>query len=221
MSDRQPRKNAQKVLFSIAALAAAAGLAGVGTYANFTGSTSASQTVTSGTMTIALGTPNTSNNRLAVNAAGFAPGDTMQRAVTLTVGGDVDLLSVNLTTTDTTATPTILTNDPTNNGLKINIERCSAAWTETAIGAPVNAYTYTCSATMTNVLGTPAAPVPVVGAARALNNLAITAPSTNFLRVTISLPTAADDTFQNTVASPKSATISEVFAGVQRVATDK
>ena len=202
MSARPARKKTQKVLFSVAALVAAAGLAGVGTYASFTGSTNASQTVATGTMSITLGAPGPAN-RLTVNASAFAPSDTMQRAVNLSVGGTVDLASMNLTTTDTVATPTVLSTDAIN-GLKMTVDRCSVAWTEAGT-AP--AYTYTCSGTPSAVIARSA----VIGAARPMNNMLVAAGSTNFLRVTLDLPSTADDTFQ-----AKTATISEVFAGVQR-----
>jgi spore coat-associated protein N len=202
MSDRQPRRTTQKVLLSITALAAAAGLAGVGTYASFTGSTSAAQTVSTGTMSITLGAVGPAN-RLTVNATAFAPSDTMQRAVNLNVAGTVDLASMNLTTVDTVGVPTVLSTDTTN-GLKIAVDRCSVAWTEAGV-AP--AYTYVCGGTTSVVIAT----APIVGAARAMNNMLIAAGSTNFLRVTISLPATADDTFQ-----AKTATISELFTGVQR-----
>lgn len=200
MSDRQPRKTTQKVLLSITALAAAAGLAGVGTYASFTGSTAASQTVSTGTMSITLGAVGPAN-RLTVNATAFAPSDTMQRAVNLNVAGTVDLASMNLTTTDTT--PTILSTDTTN-GLQIVVDRCSVAWTEAGVSP---AYTYTCGGVTSSVI----ASAPIVGAARAMNNMLVAAGSTNFLRVTITLPATANDTFQ-----AKTATISELFTGVQR-----
>jgi hypothetical protein len=206
MSNSQPRKTTKKVLLSVAALAATAGIAGVGTYANFTGSTSASQTVSTGTMTLALGASGPSN-RLSVNASGFAPSDSMQRAVNLSVSGTVGLASINLTTTDTTATPTILSTDATD-GLQIKVDRCPVAWAETAVGS---GFTYTCAAPVAVIART-----SVVGAARAMNNMLVAAGDINYLRVTIDLPSTADDTFQNTVASPKSATISELFTGVQR-----
>ncbi|MEP7020444.1 MAG: TasA family protein [Pseudonocardiales bacterium] len=202
MSNRQPHKRTQRVLLSITALAAAAGLAGVGTYASFTGSVGASQTVSTGTMSVTLGAVGPAN-RLTVNATAFAPSDTMQRAVNVNVAGTVDLASMNLTTTDTVATPTVLSTDTTN-GLKIAVDRCSQAWTEAGV-AP--AYTYTCGGVTSVVIAT----APIVGAARAMNNMVVAAGSTNFLRITISLPATADDTFQ-----AKTATISELFSGVQR-----
>lgn len=214
MSDRNPRKTTQKVLLSVTALAAAAALAGAGTYASFTGSVSASQSVTSGTMSLTLPTAGPTN-RLATPATGFAPADTMQRAVDLTVGGDVDMSAITLTTADTTAPATILSTDATN-GLQITVERCPVAWAESPT-VPAGGFTYTCAAAPVSVI----ARTPVVGSARAMNNVLVAAGSVNRLRITIDLPVTAGDTFQNTVASPKTAAISHVFNGVQRAGIAK
>ena len=203
MRDNGPRKTTQKVLLSITALAAAAGLAGVGTYANFTGSTSASQQVSTGTMTIALGATGSSSNRLNINATAFAPTDTMQRTVDVNVSGSVGLSAMTLTTVDTVGTPTVLSTDATN-GLQIAIDRCDVPWTEAGVSP---AFTYTCSGTTSAVL----ASTSVVGAARPMNNMLLAASDSNHLRVTITLPTTAGDTFQNLAA-----TISHTFTGTQR-----
>lgn len=213
MSDRNPRKTTQKVLLSVTALAAAAALAGAGTYASFTGSVSASQSVTSGTMSLTLPAAG-STNRLATPATGFAPADSMQRAVDLTVSGDVDMSAITLTTADATAPVTILSTD-TINGLQITVERCAVAWTESPT-VPAGGFTYMCAAPLSVIART-----PVVGSARAMNNVLVAAGSVNRLRITIDLPVAAGDTFQNTVASPKTAAISHVFNGVQRAGIAK
>ncbi|MDX6512315.1 MAG: hypothetical protein QOE36_1819 [Gaiellaceae bacterium] len=203
MSSTQPRKTTKKVLLSIAAVAATAGLAGAGTYANFTGSVAASQTVSTGTMTIALGATGSSSNRLNINASAFAPTDTMQRSVDLSVTGTVGLSAINLTTADTVVTPTILSTDATN-GLQIAVDRCSVPWTEAGVSP---AFTYTCTGATTVALASSA----VVGTNRALAGLLTAAGSTNYLRVTLTLPGTAGDTFQS-----KTATISSTFNGVQR-----
>ena len=91
-----------KLLASAALLAAAAGAAGLGTFGSFTSTTSASESVSSGTVAIALGTAGTAANRLTVAATGVVPGDTIQRAVTLSNSGDQALSAITLTTTATT-----------------------------------------------------------------------------------------------------------------------
>ena len=64
----------RKLLASLAVLGAAASIAGLGTFATFTSSTSASHTVSSGTVTIALGATGAATNRLTVGATAIAPG---------------------------------------------------------------------------------------------------------------------------------------------------
>ena len=92
----------RKLLASLAVLGAAASIAGLGTFATFTSSTSASHTVSSGTVTIALGATGASTNRLNIGATAIAPGDTIQRSVDLINSGSLDLASITLTTTPTT-----------------------------------------------------------------------------------------------------------------------
>ena len=89
----------RKVLLSLGALGVAGALAGMGTFATFTATTSASSTLASGTVVIALGNTGASTNRLTVNASGLVPGDTVQRSFDLSNTGSQDLASIALTTT--------------------------------------------------------------------------------------------------------------------------
>ncbi|MET4618943.1 spore coat-associated protein N [Arthrobacter sp. 2762] len=191
-----------KVLASVALLGTAAAVAGMGTYGAFTSSTSASQQVTAGTVTIALGTG--ANNTLNVPIAGLLPGDKVEKLVTLANTGNSDLNNVTLTTT-AGATASLLTTDPTN-GLQLTIENCSVAWTGAA--AP-----YTCTGTKTTVM----AAAPVITANKVLNNLTALAPAkTDYLKVTTAFPTTANDTFQGATS-----TIAFAFTGTQRTETTK
>jgi len=181
-------------------------VAGVGgaAFAAFTGTSTASQSVSSGTVSLAgIGT-NAAGNRLTVGATNIAPGDTIQRAVTVTNTGTVDLASIVLTTTATTSS---LLNTDATNGLQMAIDKCSVAWTESAIP-----YTYTCSGTTTSVL----ASSPVIGTNLALSNLTLTAAAANNLRVTVTLPSAAGNTFQGLTS-----VVNYTFTGTQRAATAK
>jgi len=197
----------RKLLLSVAAIGAAAAIAGLGTYATFTSSTSASQAVASGTVTVALGATGASTNRLTVGASNIAAGDTIQRSVDLINQGSLNLASVTLTTTAATSS---LLNTDTSNGLQMAIDKCSAAWTEAGT-AP--AYTYTCSGTTTTVL----ASVPVIGANLALSNLsALTAGATDHLRVTLTLPSTAGNSLQN-----QSSVIQYSLTGIQRAGTNQ
>jgi spore coat-associated protein N len=197
----------RKLLASVAAIGAAASIAGLGTYATFTSSTSASQSISSGTVTIALGATGASTNRLTVGASGIAAGDSLQRSVDLVNQGTIDLASIGLTTTATTSS---LLDTDTSNGLQVAIDRCSAAWTESGT-AP--AYAYTCSGTTSSVL----ASRPVIGSNLTLANLsALTAGATDHLRVTLTLPAAAPNTLQG-----QSSTIQYAFTGTQRAGTSR
>jgi spore coat-associated protein N len=196
-----------KLLVSLAVVAAAASVAGLGTFATFTSSTSASHTVSSGTVTIALGAVGPAN-RLTVNATGVAPGDTMQRAFDLSNSGSIDLTAA--PTLTTSASPSSLLDTDATNGLQMVIDKCSVAWTES--GPP---YTYTCSGTTTSVLASRA----VIGSAIALSNVSdlVTAGAgPDHLRLTLTLPSAAGNTFQNLTS-----TLTYTFNATQRAATNK
>ncbi|MGM7777277.1 TasA family protein [Arthrobacter sp. KNU-44] len=194
-----------KVIASLALVGTAAGVAGLGTYGAFTSSTSASNTVASGIVNIALGASGTTN-RLSVAASGLVPGDTVQRVATLSnATGNQNLSAITLTTT---ASPTSLLDTSTTMGLQMTVDDCSVAWTEAGT-AP--AYTYTCGGTTTSVL----ASRPVIGANLTLANLTTVAPGhTDNLRVTLTLPSTADNSLQN-----QSSTIAFTFTGTQRTAT--
>lgn len=203
----RPKSRTSKILLSLAALCAAAAIAGVGTYATFTNTASQSHSVTTGTVTIALGATGASTNRLNVNATGVAPGDTMQRSFDLSNTGSLNLASITLTSTATTSS--VLDTDATN-GLQMVIDRCSVAWTE-AGSSP--AFTYTCSGSTTTTVASRA----VIGSNLTMSGLSsTTAGQTDHLRLTLTLPTAADNTFQN-----KTSTIQYAFTGTQRTATNQ
>ena len=195
-----------KVAASFAVVGVASAVAGLGTFATFTSSTAASNTVATGTVSIALGATGASTNRLNINASEVAAGDTIQRSVDLSnVGSTIDLASIVL---DTTAAPSSLLDTDTTDGLQMVIQACDVPWTES--GPP---YTYTCSGSTTSVLATR----PVIGATIALSNLtALTAGITDHLRVTLTLPGTAGNTLQGLTS-----TITYTFSGIQRAATNK
>lgn len=199
-----------KILGSFAVLGAAASVAGLGTFASFTSSTSASQAITSGTVSITLGAAGAQTNRLNIPVSNVVPGDTIQRSVDLINNGTITsdtLSSIQLTTS---ATTTSLLDTDVTNGLQMVVDKCSVAWTE---GGSAPAYTYTCTGASASVLTSR----PVVGAALPLTGLASLANGvTDHLRVTLTLPSTADNTFQN-----KSSSILYSFVGTQRLASAK
>jgi spore coat-associated protein N len=201
------RSVAGRLLLSACVLGVAASIAGLATYATFTSSTSASQSVSSGTVTIGLGATGASTNRLNVAATNIAAGDTIQRSVDLINSGSINLSAITLTSTATTSS--LLDTDAVN-GLQFVIDKCSVPWTE---GGTAPAYTYTCSGTTSSVLASRA----VIGSNLTLSNLAsLTAGVTDHLRFTLTLPSAAPNTFQN-----QSSVIQYTFTGTQRAATNQ
>jgi len=162
------RNTLMKLLGSFAVLGAAASITGLGTFATFTSSTSASQSIASGTVSINLG------------AAGPAVD-----LINSGTGSSDPLASIQLTTS---ASPSSALDTDTVTGLQMSIDKCSVAWTESA--AP---YTYTCGGTTTSVLSSRA----VIGTSLALANLsALTTGSTDHLHVTLTLPAAAPNALQ-------------------------
>ncbi len=203
------RKTIKRLLGSFAVVGVAAAMAGLGTFATFTSSTSASHTISSGTVSIALGATGPAN-RLTIGASNVVPGDTMQRAVDLINNGGASADNLSAIVLTTTASPSSLLDTEATSGLQMTIEKCSVAWTESGTSP---AYTYTCSGTTTTVLASRA----VIGANIALTGLAsLTTGSTDHLRVTLTLPTAAPNTMQGLTS-----TISYNFVGTQRVAGSK
>lgn len=200
-------KLSSKLLLSVGAVGVAAAVSNAGTFASFTGSTSVSSAPSSGTVVVGLGAVGSAANRLNVGATNIAPGDTIQRAVELANQGSIDFGSVSLTTN---APTTSLLDSDAVNGLQMTIDRCSVPWTESGT-AP--AYTYTCAGTVTSVVASRA----VIGSNLALSNLgSLAAGQSNYLRVTLTLPTVAGNQFQGL-----SSTINYSFTAAQRTATSK
>ncbi len=190
--------NARKVVGSLGVLGAAAAVAGLGTFGTFTdSSTPIASTIASGTLSIdvtqqGFTVPATTNN--------FVPGDSLTRAVNLINDGSSPLGSVTLNSTATAGS--ILTTDTTN-GLQLAVKKCSVPYTQ---AGTASAATYTCSGTETVLGSGPAVTNLSLSGASALN-----AGGTDYLTFSVSLPTAADNTFQG-----KSASLSLTFTGTQR-----
>lgn len=199
----RPTSTRGKLLASGALLAMAAGAAGLGTFGSFTSTTSASENVGSATVTIALGTG--ADSTLNVPAGDLVPGDSVQRLVKLTNSGSSDLGSVTLTTTAPTSSR--LDSDAAN-GLQLSIDTCSKPWDQQGGVA-----TYKCTGAAKSVLGT----TPVIGANMALSNLnSVTAGEADYLRVTLTFPSAAGNTLQG-----QNSVINFAFTGMQRAAGDR
>jgi predicted ribosomally synthesized peptide with SipW-like signal peptide len=189
-----------KLLASAAVVGAAASIAGLGTYATWTSSTPAqNQTVSAGTVQIALG----STNRLTTNATGLVPGDVVERAVDLNgpASGVTGIGSISLGVT--VGASTLLDSDTTN-GLHINVDSCPSAWTESGT-AP--AYTYSCSGSVTSLVSNQ----PVIGNFNLPSLNSMNVGGVDHLRVKLTLPASAPTTMMGL-----SDTLSYVFTATAR-----
>lgn len=180
------RKNTAKIFASVVLVGGAASVAGLGTFGSFTDTTSASESVSAGKVDINLSQHASLGTTVA--ATNLVPGDTIQRAVTLTRSADTEKFgSVLLSTTAGTAN--LLSSDATN-GLQLAVDQCSIAWAQVGTTNQL-----TCAGTTTSVLASRA----VVGtnldlgaATTALN----AAGAASNLRLSMTLPVSAGDTFQ-------------------------
>jgi len=179
---------AVKVLASVALVGTAASVAGLGTFGAFTDTTAADQSVATGKLDIGT---NTSTQSVGVAATNMIPGDNIQRSFTLNRSSDTDAGNIGgVTLTTAGATSNLLTGA---SGLKLKIEECSVAWTKSPTTNDLN-----CTGT-----GVPAATVvlPEGAVVQSLQSLPAVATSLNsnavsYLKVTMTLPSAADNTFQ-------------------------
>ncbi|MCW2702793.1 MAG: uncharacterized protein JWQ37_788 [Blastococcus sp.] len=189
---------ARKVVGSLGVIGAAAAVAGMGTFGNFTdSSTPVATTIQSGTLSIDV---TQQGFTVPVTTSNFVPGDSLTRAVNLVNDGSSALGSVSLAST--VAAPSVLTTDAIN-GLQLAVKGCSVAWTQ---GGTAQAPTYTCSGTERLLASGPAVTNFVLS-----NPASLVAGATDYLTFAISLPTSADNTFQG-----KSAALSLTFTGTQR-----
>lgn len=202
---RVQRSLLTRLLMTLGLVGLVASALGGAAYASFSSSTDVSQDVGAGTVEFASIADDAAGQRLSVAATDIAPGDTVQRAVTLTNTGSIDMLAGSVALTSSATASSLL--DTGANGLTITIDKCSVAWTESSFP-----YTYTCGGTTTSVLATR----PVIANAVALANVDTTAGTPNHLRVTLTLPTAADNAYQGL-----SSTIDYVFVGQQRAAQSR
>jgi hypothetical protein len=204
MSTKTPlveRNTAKKIVGSLAVLGTAAAVAGLGTYGNFTDSTTPlNTTVDTGTLSINLAQPGGAV-AIPVSTTGFMPGDSMSRAVNLVNDGGAALGSVSLVSALTTAA-NALTTDPLN-GLQLSVKACNVAWTQ---GGTPSAPTFTCSNGERSLMSGSA-----VNSAALTNPASINAGGVDNLVFTISLPTSAGNNMQGLTAG-----LSLTFTATQR-----
>lgn len=196
-----------KLLASVVTVAAAASVAGLGTYGTFTNTLSVSSPpiYTTGTVALTFASSGTTNV-LSTGVSDMAAGDSAERGFTLSNTGSLDLASITLDMNGTASS--LLTTDATN-GLQAKIDACSTSWTTIDTGAP---YTYTCSGTTTSVLAsTPLATLQGAPTTALAGLTSLAHGKSDSLLLTVSLPAGADNSVQGL-----SSTVSISFTGTQR-----
>jgi predicted ribosomally synthesized peptide with SipW-like signal peptide len=195
MSDRYQAINHRtrdyrKVVLSIALLLAAAAALIGGAFATFTDTVTAGpQTISSGTVKIAVGPANDAGT----GATNIAAGDTVAREADLNSTG-ATLVNKEITLKFSAAPTSKLDTDPTN-GLQVSIKACSEAWKRVIPGSPPPAFEYTCTpgATAVKIGGAATASVSALETtAQALTPLnSLATGGQDYLVFTLELPAAA------------------------------
>ncbi len=183
------RRDYRKLVLSITVLLGAATALIGGAFATFTASVSAGpQTITSGTVKLAVGPVNDT----ATGATSIAAGDTIAREADLNSTG-ASIADKEITLKFAASPTSLLDSDPTN-GLQVSIKACTTAWTRKVEAGPP-AFKYTCGGTESTVKigGAETASVSsletTAAALTPLNSLATG--GQDYLVFTLTLPAAA------------------------------
>ena len=210
---RPVRRPAPALLAAGAVAAAGLAITGAGVFAalNATATNTTAQAATSGVLSLQM-SPNGAGFSQAVS--NLAPGDTVNRYVTLTQGTDLDGKALTLGVTD--ATPTLLTTSATK-GLKVTVTQCSVAWTISS---------GTCgsggTSTVLGTAGTALSAIPTATPEQLVAG-AVAAGSTLNLQISLTLPDQAETTVNGTAPTGTiqglAAALTWTFSETQRTAT--
>ena len=166
-------------------------------YADFTGGTSDSLSLSTAVITL----DHTAD--LNIDATDVQPGETVMRLVTLEPGGSGDAAGIYFTID---ASPSPLVQDNTDNALQLSIETCDNPWQETLdSGVPIDAQ---CIGISQTALAEAPAADP---SSDHLINVDVTPGAENYLRISLTLPGTADVSLEN-----QSVNINFTFFLVQR-----
>jgi hypothetical protein len=191
------RRSAVKIVGALSAVGAAVAVAGLGTFGQFTDSTSPVNTkVDSGVVSIDVSSP--SGASVPFSGGMMLAGDSRSALVDLVNYGTTALTAVTLKSTATSSS--VLDQDAVN-GLQLTVESCSVAWT-TGAAAP------TCSGTSRTFFTQPI----LVNNVALTSSAALAAGATDHLKLTASLPSSASgDAFEGATSN-----LNFVFTGSQR-----
>jgi len=191
------RRTGLKIVGAISVVGAAVAVAGLGTFGQFTDSTTPVDTkVDSGVVSVDVSVP--AGASVPFSGGMMLAGDSRSALVDLVNNGTTPLSTVTLTSTATSSS--VLDQDAVN-GLQLTVESCSVAWT-TGAAAP------TCSGTVHSYFTQPI----IVSNVPLDSSAALAAGATDHLKLTAALPSSA------TAAAFEGASsdLNFVFTGSQR-----
>lgn len=210
---RPVRRPAPALIAAGAVAAAGLAITGAGVFAalNATATNTTAQAATSGVLSLQMSTNSAGFNQAVSN---LAPGDTVNRYVTLTQGADLDGKALTLAVTD--ATPTLLTTSATK-GLKVTVTQCSVAWTISS---------GTCgsggTSTVLGTAGTALSAIPTATPEQLVAG-AIAAGSTLNLQISLTLPDQTETTVNGSAPTGTiqglTSALTWTFSETQRTAT--
>ena len=187
-------------------------ISGAGSFAGLNATASASHTTASGNLSVSL---SNNGNGFSQTVSNMAPGDTVNRYVTLTNDGTLNAKSLSLKITSS-GTATLITNGSgaaTNKAITVAVNSCSGTW-NTSTGA--------CSGTISNEIA--ATPLSTFATAQDFGvTTTLAASAASKLQVQIVLPdqneTTVDGSAPAVTVQSGSVTMNYLFFEAQRTAT--
>lgn len=180
---QEHRQRRRKAFLVLLVLLVGSGTAVMGTVSTFTEAETGTQTLGTGTFGLDLANPS-APSQFSVNISGLAPGDFADRLVDVSNSGSINFASVALGITATTSS--LLDTDATN-GLRLQIDACSVAWTQASAGVAA-----TCGAITTNLTASTAvSALKAAGPSYTSSFNSLTAAGLDRLRFHYSLPAAS------------------------------
>jgi hypothetical protein len=191
------RRTGLKIVGALGAVGAAVAVAGLGTFGQFTDSTSPVNTkVDSGVVSIDVSSP--SGASVPFSGGMMLAGDSRSALIDLVNDGTTPLTAITL---KSTATSSSVLDQDTVNGLQLTVESCPVAWT-TGAAAP------TCSGTVRSYFTQPI----LVNNVALNSSVALAAGATDHLKLTSALPSSASgNAFEGATSN-----LNFVFTGTQR-----
>ena len=207
----------RKVLAATFALAALA-LTGAGVYAGLTATATGTSTISSGKLSLTLGT-DTPSAGFPQTVSNMAPGDTANVLVKLNNNGTIN--SNGTLTLGAAVGASTLLDSSSAKGLQVSISECSAAWTGYTLGV---AAAPTCGGSTTTLLASTPLSTIVAGAVTLTNTSAITTAGSSLDNIlfTVTLPNQSETTTNGVLPGSSiqnlSDTITWTFTESQRTA---